>query len=101
MSSCRPISSSELQLAAGQPLVGFLTFFGITQGMVLHLNATGIKASSANWVPNQAAKIKALWFIGGGFISSYLIAKKLFCDESLQRLADQHAQDKAVSSSKK
>ena len=101
MSSCRPISSSELQLAAGQPLVGFLTFFGVTQGMILHLNSTGIKASSGNWVPNQAAKFKALWFIGGGFLSSYLIAKKLFADQSLQRLADQHAQDRAIAAAKK
>ena len=93
MSSCRPISSSEIQLAAGQPIVGFLTFFGVTQGMILHLNSTGIKASSGNWVPNQSAKMRALWFIGGGALSSYYIASKLFSDASLQRLVDQHALD--------
>tara|TARA_B110001450_G_C17208944_1_gene314623 strand:- start:85 stop:387 length:303 start_codon:yes stop_codon:yes gene_type:complete len=100
MSSCRPISSSEIQLAAGQPIVGFLTFFGVTQGMILHLNSTGIKASSGNWVPNQAAKMRALWFIGGCGVGSYYIAKKLFSDASLQRLVDQHALDKGIAAAK-
>ena len=96
MSSVRPICYAEEQLASGQPLSSFTAFFGLTQGILLHLSSQGIKASSGNWFPNPRAKMTGLLFIGGGFLSSWFIGKKLFEDPALERLRRQHEIDKAV-----
>ena len=95
MSSVRPICAAEEQLATGQPMHGFFTFFGLTQGILLHLSSQGISAKG-NWFPNPKAKFAGLMFIGGGFVSSYLIGKKLFEDPQLMRLRQQHAIDVAA-----
>ena len=92
MSSVRPICAAEAQLASGQPLAGVFTFFGLTQGILLHLSSQGISAKG-NWFPTPQAKMAGLMFIGGGFFSSWIIGKKLFEDPALERLRRQHAMD--------
>ena len=91
--SPRPITDSEAVHADGEPTSTFMTFFGMTQGIILHMNYYKLNYKSVNWFPNAQAKLFGVLFIGGGLITGRAIGQFLFCTPELQRLKRSHELD--------
>merc|ERR1711918_336229 len=96
MSNSRPLCASEVAYGHGHPLVGFGTFFGVTQGIALHLQTQKLSIASKAWFPNAQAKMAGLLLIGGGAAIGTLLGKKCFEDPSLLRVHRENQIDQAV-----
>lgn len=93
MSSVRPITQAEKRHARGEPLASYCAFFGLTSGIITHLNIHGMPAHK-NWFPTPMSKLIGSTLILGGFFGGHFLGKKIFGSPELQRLADQHKQDR-------
>ena len=79
MSSVRPIIEAEEMHGAGQPLVSYCAFFGLTSGLMTHMKMHGLTASQ-NWFPNSRSRATGLLLIGGGLVGGYYAGRFLFAD---------------------
>ena len=50
--SARPLTFAERMHAHGQPLASFGAFFGLSQGVLMHLQSQKLSITSSNWFPN-------------------------------------------------
>merc|ERR1712147_4998 len=94
--SARPLCAAEVAYGHGHPLVGFGTFFGVTQGIALHLQTQKLSIAPKTWFPNNQARMAGLFLIGGGALIGTLIGKKAFEDPSLLRLHHENKVDQAI-----
>ena len=81
--SPRPITDSEAAHADGEPLSSYMMFFGMTQGIILHMNYFKLNYKSANWFPNAQARFMGVLLIGGGLIAGRAAGQFLFCTPEL------------------
>ena len=49
--SVRPMIDAEVAMGHGHPMSGLLAMFGLSQGVLAHLNTYGLRVSAANWFP--------------------------------------------------
>ncbi len=77
-SSVRPITTSEAIHAHGEPLTSFMTFFGLTQGILAHMNYHKLTIHSKTWFPTAHSRVFGLMFIGGGLVTGRLAGQFLF-----------------------
>ena len=88
--SPRPIAASEVQHANGEPMATFMGLFGMTQGILFHMNFFKLSIKSPTWFPSPASRLLATVAIGGGFVAGRLAGSFLFSNPELQRLRDSH-----------
>ena len=95
--SARPITFAERMYSQGQPLASFGALFGLSQGVLMHLQAQKLSIVSTNWFPNQQARLLGFVLIGGGALAGAVVGRKLFEEKSLQRLDRENQIDQAAS----
>ena len=52
------------------------------------MKANNLSILSPSWFPDARSKLLGSVFIGGGAVAGFIVGRKLFGDESLQRLVD-------------
>ena len=91
--SVRPITTSEMTHGQGQPLMSYMLFFGVTNGILAHMNFYKLSVNSKTWFPTTHSKVMALVFIGGSTVAYHLAGEHMFSNPELQRLKESHDQD--------
>ena len=91
--SVRPITESEKAHGDGEPLVAMTSFFGLTTGILAHMNYHKVSIAHANWFPTAHSRALGVVMIGGGLVLGKLTGQFLFSDPSLQRLKSSHDLD--------
>ena len=66
--SVRPMTESEKMHGAGEPLVTMTTLFGMTQGLIAHMNWHSLSIKNTNYFPTVWSKFMGFTLIGGGMI---------------------------------